>query len=90
MPGTPGRPRLDVEPPEVLSLALEPLAFGRALIRIEADEAVRLEVRYGAVGLEWTAVQPSFSPSPSLLLAGLDAAAAYTLTVVLTDPAGNA
>jgi len=29
-------------------------------------------------------------PSPSLLLAGLYAATTYTLTVVLTDPAGNA
>ncbi len=37
-----------------------------------------------------TPVQPSFSPSPSLLLAGLDAATTYTLSVLLTDPAGNA
>ncbi|MCP4594166.1 MAG: hypothetical protein GY842_25840 [bacterium] len=50
----------------------------------------RANFRADAGDLEWTAVQPSFSPSPSLLLAGLDAATTYTLSVVLTDPAGNA
>jgi hypothetical protein len=66
------------------------LGSDRVLIAMDADEAASLLAQYGVSGLTASAFEPGFSQHPTLLLTGLQADATYQLTLVLTDPKGNA
>lgn len=80
----------DLTPPVVQSATATPLAHDRVLVAVETDEAASLEARYGSGADAGGAFEPTFLTSSSLVLTGLAGGTTYSLTLVVTDPRGNA
>jgi len=79
----------DTTAPVVLSVTVTPLSFDRVLVTVETNEDASLRAHFGVGGLTDSAFNPAFSQQSSLLLAGLEGATTYQLSVELTDPKGN-
>jgi hypothetical protein len=84
-------PAPDRTPPGVVGgPTITVLGSDRVLIEVETNEAASLLAQYGIGDLTASAFEPSFTQHPTLLLTGLTDDTTYQLTLVLTDPKGNA
>ena len=72
------------------AVVIAAIASDKAIVTAETDEVSSIRVQCSAGGVTGSAFDPSFTTGHSILLTGLTGGTTYGVTVVLTDPKGNA